>query len=123
MKTATSLVLLLAASFPTVFGAPFSSVSARSVHQPTEEEIRAQLTGTALYSALEDAFSKVNSQGSLGRRGDLTRNDLEQGKCAPNIFIYARGTTEKGNMGDGIPIQDALDAVLSNRIIYQGVNE
>lgn len=127
MKSIASF-LLLAASLSAVLGAPSSypaSISARATTL-TEDEIAAVAGNSDFYIALEEAFAKIKKpQASLVKRADLTRNDLEQGKCAPNIIIFARGTTEDGNMGNGVgvPLQNAVDAVLSGKVIYQGVNQ
>lgn len=54
------------------------------------------------------------------KRGDLfpgsgsaetTRNELNEGKCGPAILIYARGTTQSGNIGDKPGIKFAKDFV------------
>ncbi|KAL4877752.1 cutinase 3 [Aspergillus karnatakaensis] len=36
---------------------------------------------------------------TLERRQSINSNDLEDGVCKPVTFIYARGSTESGNMG------------------------
>ena len=119
---AISALLLLATSVPGFLASPLSSISARGVATGRLEEIIDTIGVESLHATLEDAYAKVHQ--SIVKRGDLTRNDLEQGKCAPNILIYARGTTEEGNMGSlGAPFQDKLSALLSDSVIYQGVNE
>lgn len=37
------------------------------------------------------------------RQSGANANDLKNGKCAGNVFIFARGSTEIGNMVSPIP--------------------
>jgi len=122
MKTGAAY-LLLATALLVVSGAAHPLISARDV--PLEDKIRSGAADSPLYAALGDAFAQINGQSVVSKRGNPTRNDLEQGKCASNIIIYARGTNETGNMGNGpgASLQDAVDAVLPGRVIYQGVNK
>ena len=94
------------------------------IPDPIEEDIRLGAGDTTVYLALRDAFSKVNDRATPSPV-NITRNDLEEGKCAPNILIFARGTTEVGNMGKGVgvPLIIELDAALAGRVIFQGVNK
>ena len=58
------------------------------------------------------------------RQGGSTRNDLE-GECRAVTVIYARGTTEAGNVGAiaGPPFFDALDDALGDgAVAVQGVD-
>ncbi|KAI5787546.1 cutinase [Pyronema domesticum] len=54
----------------------------------------------------------------------MTRNELLEGKCAPIIVIFARGTTEPGNVGDdvGPMFFDALMKLRPGKVMIQGVN-
>ena len=55
----------------------------------------------------------------------LVRNDIIDGICKPITLIFARGTTEDGNIGDivGPPFVGALDNVFgANNVAVQGVN-
>ncbi|KAF8247673.1 cutinase-domain-containing protein [Wilcoxina mikolae CBS 423.85] len=54
--------------------------------------------------------------------GSSTRNDIQSGVCAPITVIYARGTTETGNVGivAGPPFFDALKKALGD-VAVQGV--
>lgn len=68
---------------------------------------------------------------TLAERGDLkggegspeaTRNDLINGKCGPAILIFARGTTQAGNIGDKPAIKFAKDLTTAvPGTIVQGV--
>lgn len=52
-------------------------------------------------------------------------NDVEQGKCADIVIIFARGTTEAGNVGSlvGPPFFDAVKEQLGGKTLaMQGVN-
>ncbi|PWW77665.1 Carbohydrate Esterase Family 5 protein [Tuber magnatum] len=53
-----------------------------------------------------------------------TRSELIAGRCNDIIVIFARGTTEPGNVGDdvGPSFFDALAALEPGRVIVQGVN-
>ncbi|KAK4096466.1 carbohydrate esterase family 5 protein [Parathielavia hyrcaniae] len=56
--------------------------------------------------------------------GGTTRNELQQGGTCPRvIFIYARGSTESGNMGSlGPDVADALERSLgASQVWVQGV--
>ncbi|KAF8448374.1 cutinase-domain-containing protein [Terfezia claveryi] len=119
MKASAAYLLFLVTAFPAVSGVPYPPISAS-----TEDKIRAEAVDSPVYVALGEAFAQVNKQPVVSKRADTIRNDLEQGKCAPNIIIFARGTSEIGNMGSGVgvPLQNAVDAVLPGRVIYQGVN-
>lgn len=59
------------------------------------------------------------------RQSSSTRNDLVNGACAEVTVIFARGTTEAGNVGSitGPPFFTALDNELSDlQVAVQGVN-
>ncbi|KAL4804062.1 cutinase-domain-containing protein [Aspergillus unguis] len=45
--------------------------------------------------AVSDPYADI----SLEKRQGMSSNDLEQGDCKPYAFIFARGSTESGNMG------------------------
>lgn len=56
--------------------------------------------------------------------GRLTRNDLQDGgDCPQAIFIFARGSTESGNLGTlGGPVGDGLESALGRGNVWvQGV--
>ncbi|KAK8036640.1 cutinase [Apiospora phragmitis] len=52
-----------------------------------------------------------------------TENDLKDGKCAGNVFIFARGSTEIGNMGTvcGPQTCSGLKSRMDGDVICQGV--
>lgn len=55
-----------------------------------------------------------------------TENDVVQGKCADIIVVFARGTTETGNVGSlvGPPFFEAIKEQLGGRTLaIQGVND
>jgi cutinase len=54
-----------------------------------------------------------------------TANDLENGGCKPVSVIFARGTTEPGNIGTvvGPPMEAALQQKLgASNVAFQGVD-
>jgi cutinase len=54
-----------------------------------------------------------------------TASDVENGVCKPMTLIFARGTTEQGNMGSivGPPLADAMIALMgADQVAVQGVN-
>lgn len=59
-----------------------------------------------------------------GGLGSLTSNDVIDGVCKPVTYIFARGTTELGNMGStvGPALQRALESAFGgNNVATQGV--
>ncbi|KAL4976916.1 cutinase 3 [Aspergillus desertorum] len=61
---------------------------------------------------------------SLERRQSMSSNDLEQGDCKSVAFIFARGSTEMGNMGFvvGPGVCSSLKSTLgSDKVACQGV--
>ncbi|KAL4864348.1 hypothetical protein BDV12DRAFT_205784 [Aspergillus spectabilis] len=61
---------------------------------------------------------------TLERRQSVNSNDLEDGVCKPVTFIFARGSTESGNMGFivGPQVCSNLKSSLgSNNVACQGV--
>ncbi|KAH7324294.1 cutinase [Stachybotrys elegans] len=81
-----------------------------------------------LASALPAKVVQVEETVALeARQSATTRNELTNGSssgCPRVIFIYARGTTESGNMGDGEgpAIADALEAQYgASQVWVQGI--
>lgn len=91
--------------------------------------------------ALSSLFPSSGSSGSslgdlpgLGGSSSLTKRQLggtitENGVssndgCQPLTFIFARGSTEMGNMGSvvGPPVASALRSQLNNKVTVQGVD-
>ncbi|KAF3938872.1 Cutinase [Dactylella cylindrospora] len=61
------------------------------------------------------------------RQSSITRNDIQNGLCKPFTLIFARGTTELGNLGGivGPPLVSELQKILpggSSALAVQGVN-
>ncbi|KAF2463523.1 cutinase precursor, partial [Lindgomyces ingoldianus] len=57
--------------------------------------------------------------------GDSTQNDLKNGECKAMTVIFARGTTEAGNMGTlaGPPFVQAIGQMMGeNNVAVQGVD-
>ncbi|KAK2757012.1 hypothetical protein FQN54_004981 [Arachnomyces sp. PD_36] len=62
---------------------------------------------------------------SFGGGGSSTENGVvDNGGCQPLTFIFARGTTEMGNMGSvvGPPVASALRSSLNDKVTVQGVD-
>lgn len=56
--------------------------------------------------------------------GSTTKNDVTNGECKPVTYIFARGTTETGNMGStvGPALGTALESAFgSSKVATQGV--
>ena len=56
----------------------------------------------------------------------MTANDLASasgGSCSPFALVFARGTTEQGNLGGtvGPKLQKDLEAAMPGQWLYQGV--
>ena len=53
-----------------------------------------------------------------------TASDVQNGVCAPLTVIFARGTSEAGNIGTiiGPPLFKALSSKLNKRVALQGLN-
>lgn len=104
-----------------------STVVAAPAPVPSPKEIDSDVLKRSLYDAYEKAFS-AGAPSELDKRQLLssTRNDLQNGRCADVTIIWARGTTETGNVGTVLsgPVFNALDLTsVRNRYIVQGVNE
>lgn len=76
-------------------------------------------------SALENAFKSLRaSKPHPAAAVVTTRNELLDGKCAPIIVLFARGTTEPGNVGDDVgPFFFDQLALLRPGTIVQGTND
>ena len=72
------------------------------------------------FDGMEDASSGLSK-----RQGGSTRNDLVDGECKDVTVIFARGTTELGNVGSlaGPPFFNALEEALGDDMVaVQGVD-
>lgn len=54
--------------------------------------------------------------------GGFTSNDIKQGKCAPLTWIFARGSTEPGNMGASVGPSVAKHLKKHGDVAVQGVD-
>ena len=123
MKTFSCLLAIVLATIGTVTSSPVPYASPQNLPAASESEVPADVLSSPVYKALEVGFKNPVEATS---RSILTRNDLEEGKCAPNIIIHARGTTELGNIGlfAGAPlIASLVDIFLPGKFIVQGVNK
>jgi hypothetical protein len=79
-----------------------------------------------LFSSLlgRDAEPAPSLEGSMNTKIEkraITETDLTDGKCKANLLLFARGTTESGNMG--ITVGPSLQRGLgSSKWAYQGVD-
>lgn len=118
--TAVFATLLLAPSF--VHAAPWPQPAAPAGPIP------ATIPESSPISSLENAFkslraSRVSSASAAAVV--TTRNELLEGRCAPIIVLFARGTTEPGNVGDDVGpfFFDQLLALRPGKVIVQGTND
>ncbi|KAI6840773.1 hypothetical protein KC367_g4254 [Hortaea werneckii] len=77
-----------------------------------------------VYAASVALAVPVEKRASTSYSGGSTATDVADGVCAPVTFIFARGSTETGNMGStvGPALAKALISALgSDRVAIQGV--
>lgn len=76
-----------------------------------------------LASALSSPVTKRAGSTTTYVSGDTAR-DVENGVCAPLTVIFARGTSESGNIGliIGPPLFKSLSSKLNKHVALQGVN-
>src|SRR5690242_18239470 len=82
-------------------------------------------TTTILSFLVPIAASLPTSNLRLRALGDSTQNDLKNGECRTMTVIFARGTTEGGNMGTltGPPFVQALGKMVGEEnLAVQGVD-
>ncbi|KAI9041092.1 carbohydrate esterase family 5 protein [Aspergillus affinis] len=82
--------------------------------------------GSSLFSRSDEATKRaiVESTKRAGL-GSITENDVANNKgCKELTFIFARGTTEMGNMGSvvGPPVAQNLNSLTGNKVAVQGVD-
>lgn len=109
--------LLLAPAF--VHAAPWpQSAAAAAVPRPII------VSGNSPISALENAFKSLRESKPFKVAAVTTRDELIGGRCAPIIVLFARGTTEPGNVGDDVGpfFFDQLAALRPGKVIVQGTN-
>lgn len=111
MKLFITLALLFSSTLTAALPAPSNTVDPETI------------VNSPIYQAYKGAFS-ANIGGS-SENSIVTRNDLIDGKCNDVIVIFARGSTEPGNIGItlGPVFFDAIEKVEPGRIITQGVND
>lgn len=77
-------------------------------------------------AALENIFSYISTTSASDAPPDsaTTYNDLANGKCAPFILLFARGTNGTGNVGSGVApaLIKELTALRPSQFIVQGTN-
>ncbi|KAF4280713.1 hypothetical protein KXW98_001455 [Aspergillus fumigatus] len=76
-------------------------------------------SGGALFGLLGDHVAKRGLLGSMTENGVKNKD-----ACQPLTFIFARGTSELGNMGSvvGPPVATKLRSLLNNKVVVQGVD-
>ncbi|GLB12284.1 SMP-30 gluconolaconase LRE domain protein [Aspergillus tubingensis] len=83
-------------------------------------------SGTSDSSSSSDGLSNLLSMFSSSGSGSSTENGVTQhsGSCKKLTFIFARGTTEIGNMGTvvGPEVASELASLTGNQVTVQGVN-
>lgn len=110
--------LLLAPSFVLASPRAQSASASASVPATTPKPSPAE--------ALETAFRNLRASKESSLAAVVTtRNELLDGGCAPIIVLFARGTTEPGNVGDDVGPQffDQLSLLRPGKVIVQGTND
>ncbi|KAE8147114.1 cutinase-domain-containing protein [Aspergillus avenaceus] len=82
------------------------------------------LGGSSSTGKLPDISSLLGGSG-LTKRAGMTENGVTENKgCQPLTFIFARGTTELGNMGSvvGPPVANQLSSLTGGKVTVQGVD-
>ncbi|GIJ98282.1 hypothetical protein Aspvir_000398 [Aspergillus viridinutans] len=91
----------------------------------------AEASSSATAAASSDSNSGVTLSGLLGEHiakrdllGSTENGVTDKDACQPLTFIFARGTSELGNMGSiaGPPVATKLRSLLSNKVVVQGVD-
>ncbi|PLB47384.1 cutinase-domain-containing protein [Aspergillus steynii IBT 23096] len=82
-------------------------------------------SGSDSSSSSSGGLPDIGSLLGGGSGGSMTENDVAQNKgCKELTFIFARGTTEMGNMGSvvGPPVAKNLNSLTGNQCAVQGVD-
>lgn len=81
--------------------------------------------GSSLLSRSDEAPKAIVETTKRAGAGSMTENDVVDNKgCKELTFIFARGTTEMGNMGSvvGPPVAKNLNSLTGNNVAVQGVD-
>lgn len=76
---------------------------------------------SANFDPNDNRFSSLHSRAL----GDMTQNDIKNGVCKPTTILFARGTTEPGNMGTlaGPPFVQAVGQMVgAQNVAVQGID-
>lgn len=84
-------------------------------------------TTAALPTSLDQGLSEVELRAALEARSDIearqvvgtTANELTQGSCRPLILIFARGSTEPGNLVRIMPDRGLIMDMLTDTGCYR----
>lgn len=124
MRAATLLSLLTAVASVIAAPAPQVDVSTttsiQNVNVDSDFIAKLELMFAGKWDPTNPAVG--SEEASLQKRAGVTQTDLIDGKCGNVIFIYARGTTQGGNIGEnpGVKLTAALQSAISGTIV-QGV--
>lgn len=118
MKTITtfSLLLPLISALPDPSRLPLADISKRSLASFSRLETTSQNF---------DPNTQPLSFLSPRALGDSTQNDVKNGACKPTTVLFARGTTEAGNMGTlaGPPFVQAIGQMMgADNVAVQGID-
>lgn len=114
--TAVPFLLALVAAMPPTDRLPLADVSRSELNSFSRME-----TTSASFDPNGRPFSFLQSRAL----GDMTQNDVKNGECKPTTILFARGTTEQGNMGTltGPPFVQAVgQAVGADNVAVQGID-
>ncbi|OJJ47332.1 hypothetical protein ASPZODRAFT_65522 [Penicilliopsis zonata CBS 506.65] len=80
---------------------------------------REAVQNKAKREAVQEKAKRASSVSSITENGVTSK-----AACQPLTFIFARGTTEMGNMGSvvGPPVASALASLTNNQVVVQGVD-
>lgn len=129
-----------ASSIITLFLSTFASAAVLPAKTPNRFSTRQSSAINQLLAAVTSSFPvniavtgltdtiSIAEQGLADALGQqTTRNDLQNGQCGDINVVFARGTTETGNVGllTGPPFFDALEAAVQAgglKVAVQGVD-
>lgn len=127
MKLPTTTLLALAAS-TTASPLILRSSSSTSLTLNALLALISQTFPSTILLSTASALLTVESEAlALLARVDTTSNDLTDGQCGDVTLLFARGTTEPGNVGSlvGPEFFAALESAVGGgvEVVFQGVNE